>query len=167
MSANAGQNIEHDSTMTKSLKVALFSLNGQKFAIPASSVIEIVKSVSIVTLPEAPSIVEGLFNYRGKIIPLLDIRERFNMPKRSLHHHDYFLVAQTPHCLSAIRVDAISDVSDIQWESLENHVLKDSRYFSGIAKLEDGLVLIHDFASFLSDDEASSIKLILEKQSGA
>lgn len=163
MSTHTGQNIDHRNTADdNAFKAVLFYLDEQKFAVPADCVIEIVRAVSITKVPEAPEIVEGIFNYRGKIIPLLDIRKRFNLPERSLSHTDYFIVAKTPYFISALRVDNTSDCIEIQWSPLDNEMLKNARYFSGAAKLSSGLVLIHDLALFLSSDEAGAINLVLD-----
>src|SRR5262249_18625738 len=66
------------------LDVVVFEVHGRQYALPAGQVRELVRAVALVPLPGAPAVVEGVFNLRGKVVPVLDIRGRFGLPPRAL-----------------------------------------------------------------------------------
>ena len=83
----------------------LFTLEGQRYALPAEDVRELVRAVRLTPLPRAPDVVEGLLNLRGELLPVLDLRRRFRLPPRPLSPSDHFIVAQAGPRRVALRVD--------------------------------------------------------------
>jgi purine-binding chemotaxis protein CheW len=64
------------------LQVLVFEVAGRRYGLPADDVQELLRAVSIVPLPRAPAVVEGVINLRGKVVPVLDVRGRFRLPAR-------------------------------------------------------------------------------------
>lgn len=60
-----------------------FTLNGEYFAVPIKHVMEIMESGKITQVPNAPKTIVGIFNFRGEIVPLVDMYNRFNCIKGS------------------------------------------------------------------------------------
>ena len=69
-------------------EVLLFTLEGQRYALPLEDVRELVRAVRLTPLPRAPAVVEGLLNLRGELLPVLDLRRRFRLPARRLSASD-------------------------------------------------------------------------------
>lgn len=139
--------------------VLVFEVGGLRYALPASDVRELARAVTIVPLPKAPAIVEGIINVRGRVVPVLDIRARFRLPRRALSHTDHFILAQTDERMVALRADRAVDLTQVDAEDIEEpHALvPGAEYVSGVAKLPDGLVLIHDLRTFLLEAEAAAL----------
>ncbi|MEA3244883.1 MAG: chemotaxis protein CheW, partial [Gemmatimonadota bacterium] len=78
--------------MTTSLLT--FSLGEARFAVPADCVVATVRAVAIAALPHAPPMVEGVVNYRGVVVPVLDIRARFGLAANPLHTDQHMIVAR-------------------------------------------------------------------------
>lgn len=142
------------------MKCLVFQLNELRYATDASQVKEAVQAVAIQPLPKTPEIVEGIFSYRGRIVPVLDIRSRFRLAQRALTPSQSFIIAEIDHRLLAIRVDEVQQLIDISADDIEDarQAVPDAQYIAGVAHLQDGLVLIHDLSTFLSAEEAADLQ---------
>ncbi|MBI2616129.1 MAG: purine-binding chemotaxis protein CheW [Gemmatimonadetes bacterium] len=147
----------------------MFSLSPERFAIPAGTVQEIVRAVAIAALPSAPSVVEGVINFRGRIVPVADPRRRFGMPEVPLHPDQHFIVASAGPRLVALRVDRATELVTISREAIERaaDVVPAAPYVAGVARLPDGLLVIHDLERFLSLDETARLDLALQGAAGS
>jgi purine-binding chemotaxis protein CheW len=145
------------------VEILIFELAGQRYGIPLRSVREVVRAVAITPLPTAPAVVEGLINVRGTLAPVFDLRARFGLPPKSLEPSDHFIIAWTRSRLVALRADRVewmADVGDDQLEDPET-LVRHADYVQGVAKLPDGLVLIHDVDTFLSRAESDAVDAAL------
>lgn len=140
-----------------------FDVAGRRLALPSGLVREVVRAVAISILPRAPAIVEGVINVRGTLVPVLDIRRRFRVPARALAPDQHFVIADAGVRIVALRVDRVVDVLEIPVESIEpvERVVPGVEHVAGLAKLPDGLLVIHDLERFLSLEEAAQIAAAL------
>lgn len=136
-----------------------FTLDEQRYALALSSVENVVRAAAITPLPKAPEIVLGIVNVRGRVIPVVDIRKRFGLPPRQLGLSDQFIIAITPKRPVALVVDRVEGLIEIDEQAVVNagQVLPRTDYVKGVVKLEDGLLLIHDLAGFLSLEEEKAL----------
>lgn len=150
-------------------EVLIFALEGQRYGIATIDVREIVRAVTITRLPNAPAFIEGVVNVRGRILPVLDIRARFDLPPRPLDPADHFIVASAGLRGVILRVDRALHLALVDEGSVEAApaLAASATYVAGVAKLDDGLVLIHDLATFLSAAEAASLDEALRAQASA
>lgn len=120
---------------------------------------EVARASAIAALPKAPAIVEGVINVRGDVVAVLDIRQRFGLPPHALALDQHLIIARAGLRLVALRVDRALDWVVIDEESIEPaaRVAPGAEYVAGIAKLGDGLLVIHDLETFLSLDEAQRV----------
>lgn len=144
------------------MDLLVFHLGAVRYAVASAAVREVVRAVAVVPLPRAPAIVEGVIDYRGTVTPVLDIRSRFGLPPAPPDIHQHFILAEA-HRLVALRVDRVTDV--IQLEASGAEAIDDGApYVTGVVKLADGLVLIHDLATFLSTDEECVLDHALDEK---
>lgn len=61
-------------------QIVVFKLNNEDFCVDINQVIEIIRLQTIIKVPDAPSFVEGITNLRGTVIPIVDLKKRFNLP---------------------------------------------------------------------------------------
>lgn len=137
-------------------EVLLFTLNGQRYGLPAPDVRELVRAARLTPLPRAPAVVEGLLDLRGELLPVLDLRLRFRHPPRALSPMDHFVVASAGSRSVVLRVDraeGLRVLSPDEWDATPRQ-LPGVGYVAGAVKLKDGLVLVHDLRTFLSEAEA-------------
>jgi len=103
--------------------------------------------------------VEGLINFRGILAPVLNMRARFGLPARPASHTDYLIVAHAGPRLAAVHVEQAPELVSIAAEALEDiqKVVSGTAYVAGVGMLADGLVLVHDLASFLTQAESEAL----------
>jgi purine-binding chemotaxis protein CheW len=144
---------------SKPLEVLVFEIAGRRYGVPAADVREIVAVVTIVPLPRAPAVIEGIINLRGRIVPVLDIRTRFRLPAKPAEHTDHLVVARVGERLVALRVDRATDLVGLDAADVEDArgVVPGVEYVSWVAKRAEDLVLIHDLHTFLSRAEADAL----------
>ena len=70
----------HEDPRTR--EVLVFEVEGQRYGLPTADVRELVRAVTITPLPNAPAVIEGVVNVRGRVLPVLDMRARFRLPAR-------------------------------------------------------------------------------------
>ena len=146
-------------TPVANVAVIVFELNEHRYALPLTDVREVLAIPTIVPLPKAPSIVEGVVNIRGVVVPVMDIRTRFRLPTRPPHPADHLLVARAGARLVALRVDRVLGL-----ELMDPHDTQDAatitartEYLVGVVRQRDGLVMLHDLGTFLADAEANDL----------
>ncbi|HEY5061006.1 MAG TPA: chemotaxis protein CheW [Gemmatimonadaceae bacterium] len=145
------------------MRLLRFRLDAHQYGIASDSVVEIVRAVAITPLPGAPSVVEGVIDVRGTIVPVFDLRARFSIPSKALEPSDQFILARTPSRIAALHVDRVEDLVDVDGAAMSDlsPALSGTSHLAGIATLPDGLVLIHDVETFLSRAEADCLATAL------
>lgn len=140
-------------------EVLVFEVGERRYGLPTADVRELLRAVTVVPLPRAPAIVEGVINVRGDVIPVLDIRARFRLPPKAADHTDHLIVASIGDRRVALRVDRAIELAQCGASDVEDArgVVPGVEYVAGVAKLPDGLVLIHDLRAFLSAAEATAL----------
>jgi purine-binding chemotaxis protein CheW len=144
-------------------EVLVFEVASQRYALPTRDVRELVRAVTITPLPDAPPVIEGVVNVRGRVLPVLDIRARFGLPARPLEPSDHFIVASAGTRGVILRVDRATHLARVDEACIQGResVGAGGGYVAGVAKMEGGLVLIHDVATFLSAAESASLEAAL------
>lgn len=147
------------------LEVLSFEIGGQRYALASSVVRELVRAIAVVPLPKAPGIVEGVIDVRGSLVPVLDVRARFRLPPKPLALTDHFVLAWAASRVVALRVDRALDLIRLDAGQVEDAkaVVPSAEYVAGVAKLPDGLVLIHDLETFLDEAERATLDAALAR----
>jgi purine-binding chemotaxis protein CheW len=141
------------------VELLIFQIEGRQFALAAQLVRQVTRAVAVVPLPKAPPIVEGVINVRGSLAPVLDIRHRFGLAPAPLSPDQHFVIAQAGPRLVALRVDRALEIVSVDKTAIEPaaQVAPGTEYVSGIARLADGLLVIHDLERFLSLEETEQV----------
>ena len=150
--------------VVSSHEVVVFEVAGQRYGLPAAHVCELVRAVAITPLPHAPPVVEGVINVRGRVLPVLDVRARFRLPAKPLELSDHFIVVSAGPRRVVLHVDRATDLALLDEASIQapETLGPSATYVAGVVKLDDGLMLIHDAATFLSAAEAASLDEALQ-----
>ena len=151
------------------MQLVLFALDEQRYALDLASVERAVRVVDVTPLPKAPSIVLGIVNVKGDVVPVYDLRRRFRLPEREIDLADQLMIATTSRQIVALVVDSVDGVIEVAEEELAaaDKILPEIEYVQGVVKLPDGLVLIHDLDRFLSPEEERILDEALKSASRA
>lgn len=147
-------------------RIVVFALDGARCALSLSVVERAVRAVAVTSLPKAPEIVLGVINVRGNIIPVVDVRKRFRYQAREMNVDDRFIIAHTNRRTVALVVDAVLGVRELAAGQLASarRELPFASHLEGVARMEDGLVMIYDLDRFLSLDEESALDAALSER---
>ena len=141
------------------VSVLVFLVDGERHAVPADRVEEIARAVAVTALPGAPPVIAGVVDRRGTVVPVLDLRRRFDRAPRGAPLADQlvFVRAGTRHL--ALRVDEALELTTLPPGDLVGAQSVTSRAgtLAGVARLPGGLVLVHDLAAFLEQAEAEAL----------
>ncbi len=104
-------------------KYLTFSLGNEKYGIGILTVQEIIGVSKITPIPNSPNYLKGVINLRGKIIPVFDLRLKFNMPQRAYDNRTCFIVVNTvigeQNIALGIVVDTVVEVLHFDDKNLE------------------------------------------------
>lgn len=150
------ENMEEISEMNG--KYLTFWTAGQLFGIPIADVVQIVGMQEITSMPEFPPYAKGIMNLRGSIIPVIDVRLRFNKPENEYNERTCIVVTNIKNALIGFIVDEVDEVIKIDEEQISKPPQVSSERseahtnLSGIGKLEKKIVLLINTETMLSDD---------------
>lgn len=135
-----------------------FELAEHRYGLTATAVREIVRAVSIAPLPAAPPIIEGVINVRGTLVPVLDIRKRFGLPSAPVSPGHHLILAKAGERVVALRVDQARELVTVAAADLvpADLTVPGAGMILGLARLPDGVLVVHDIERFLSLDEAKA-----------
>ena len=94
-----------------------FRLAGEEYGLPILSVHEIIGMQPITPVPRAPPHVRGVINLRGKIVPVADLRVKFEMPPSEGRELCIVVVRAHGHDMGVV-VDAVSEVLNVKAEDV-------------------------------------------------
>jgi purine-binding chemotaxis protein CheW len=145
--------------------VTFVLIDGQKreeYAIPIERVREIRAVESITKIPKAKSYVKGIMNLRGLIIPVIDVKEKLGLSSDSTLNSTKrrILVSEVNGTLTGLLVDEVDQVMCLQTKDIEQapqNVLESHNYITGIAKINEKLIVLLDAVKLL-EDSSSMIK---------
>jgi purine-binding chemotaxis protein CheW len=141
------------------VQILAFELGDGRFAVPLEQVVEVVRAVAAEPLHGAPAVVEGAIVYRGDVIPLLDIRTRFRIPRAPLSPDHFIVIARIPNRMVAIRIDRPRWIDSVDRRALKRpaEIARGLEHLTGVAQIDDGVILLHDLATFLDEAETATL----------
>jgi len=144
------------------LQLVVFRLGTEEYTVPIESVQEIIMPQKTTHIPKAPGFIEGIINLRGRVIPIIDGRKRFELPVDDSTETRIIVLELENHTIGLV-VDAVSEVvhlktADIEPSPLENG---ENSFIQGVGKYKDRLLILLDPVNFLDYSETQSIKNIV------
>jgi Chemotaxis signal transduction protein len=145
---NAGEEVLEIIKSLPELQMVAFFLGGQEFTLPTVVVQEVIRSVPVVRLPSPREMVAGVISLRGKVTPLLHLRDilEVNSPRRN--EDKFIIVCRRQGIQIGLIIERVHTMyripqSEIDW-AVENSLGPSCEYISGLVKLNDLLVGIVD-----------------------
>lgn len=133
-----------------------FYVDNAVYGIELIHVVDIISAQEVTAVPSTPMYVKGIINLRGSIVPVIDVRLKFNLMEREYDDRTCFIVIDISDMQVALVVDTVAEVVDLDNQvtaSLpEFNNVNTKQYLRSISKVEDHLVLNLDCEKFLQDD---------------
>lgn len=166
MAMDTGQSGEQAAAMmTRAGKYLTFKLGVEEFGLEILKVQEIIKMMDITRVPRTPGFVRGVINLRGKVIPIVDLRLKFDMESRETTEKTCIIVVQVQRAdgvvTMGIIVDEVSEVLDVAGEQIEPAPefggVVDTSFILGMGKVGDRVVTLMDVDKVLSGEEVEAV----------
>ncbi|QUH26302.1 chemotaxis protein CheW [Serpentinicella alkaliphila] len=126
----------------------VFNLENEYYGVNINYVETIEKVSAITRVPKAPYYVKGVINLRGEVVPVIDIRKRFNLPDSDITDNTRIIILSVEEMIMGIIVDSSSEVITISKDLIENtsNLINSSEddYINGIGKIENRMIILLD-----------------------
>jgi purine-binding chemotaxis protein CheW len=147
-------------------KFLTFFLGPEEYGLEILKVHEIIGMMSITPVPRTPEYVRGVINLRGKVIPTVDLRLKFDMPSVDQTDETCIIVVQANSVQVGIVVDRVSEVLDIKSEDVEPSPAfgadVNTDYILGIGKSDGRVRLLLDIDKVLCASELQDLQQTLD-----
>ena len=151
--------------MADYIRPVVFRLGDQEFGVDINLVQSIEKQVDVVPVPNSMKYISGIVNLRGEVIPVMSLKEKFNMEYQS--KGDNTVIVNLPDMKIALEVDEVIEIGELQPDkiSLMPKLAKteNTEYLDRVASIDDKLVILLDINKILSEEEAQGIKEFTEQ----
>jgi purine-binding chemotaxis protein CheW len=152
-------------------QLVVFDLANEHYGVDIGAVEGIIEMQPITAVPRAPDFVEGVTNLRGSVLPVIDLRTRFGLSVREKSKETRIVVVEMNDSTVGMVVDGVSEVLRVEEEAIEPPspivTTVDSAFITGIAKLEERLVILLDLGKVLSAKEQGELQTLRQAQDGA
>jgi purine-binding chemotaxis protein CheW len=154
-----------DQAGTDRKQILVFALGERWYGLFLSAVERVVRAVETTPLPKAPEFILGMINMQGQVIPVVDIRPCFGMPRREVTADDQFILAHTARRLVAMVADSVAGIHELAGSELvtAKQVLPGAAYIHGLVKVDGDLILLCDLDQFLSFDDEKKLETVLKE----
>jgi purine-binding chemotaxis protein CheW len=153
MSTETFRNKSTTQKKSETVQLLTFKLDDQEYALDIANVVQVVRMVALTRAPKAPDFMEGMFNLRGKIIPVINVRKRYELPTKPHDLDTQLLIAKANGHTMAITVDTVSEVLTLPVDCVEppEAIGPEMEYLSAVGKVGDRLILILDPSKLITN----------------
>ena len=140
---------------TNELEILVFNLAGQSYGVNVAKVREVILPVKVTASPDQPETVMGMFNLRGKVLPLVDLHDYFNLGPNELTGPDNrrIIVTEFNGQMGAFLVDGVQQIHRTSWKDMREvpsiHEKDSHVAVTGVTEINGNLILMLDFESIV------------------
>ena len=143
-------------------RLITFILSEEKYGLDILKVRELISFPEGLTrIPGMPDFIIGMFNLRGLVIPVMDLREKFKMSSEERHDFSVIIIVEVNNKNIGLTVDSVSDVIFVKEENIQETnelaVNVDTKFIKGVAKTKDEMVILLDIDYLLSKEEFDTL----------
>ncbi len=148
-------------------KFLTFALAGEEYGINIMKIKEIIGMMPVTVLPQTPEYVKGVINLRGKVIPIIDLRLKFNLEPAEPTERTCIIVIESENddqiqTLVGLIIDGVSEVITLKGDEVEPAPTMQSNFnkqlILGLAKCENGVKILLDIDKVINHDELTGIE---------
>ena len=132
-----------------------FVIGDEEYAVPILAIQEIIKSFTWTRVPQVPQYVLGVFNLRGAVIPLIDLRVKFGLQPKKQSDETRFIVIRHEDDVAGFVIDRLTMAIRIKKENIGNApdtINGDDTMIDGVGKQEDKIITILKVNKLLERD---------------
>lgn len=145
------------------LQTVVFNLNGQFYGAEASQVFQIIKYQEATKMPRMPKFIEGIINYRGSVVPIINLSKRFDIGELEVTKKTKILITRIDDKFAGFIVNDVSEIIKFTDEDIEPAPFmvnsEASAYLKKVGKKDDKLISIIDLEKVLNDNEIKRLSV--------
>ncbi len=150
------------------LQMVTFQLGAENYGINIMDVKEIYSIQEVRDIPNAPPYVEGIFNLRGDIIPVINLHKRFHIKKAELTEDESllsgFIIINLDGMQLGVIIDKVLRVVSIEQGQIQPPPQMitgiGTEYIQGVIHQDDGYLIILDIRRLFDPEELQQISLV-------
>ncbi len=144
------------------LPLVVFRLGEEAYGLRLHEVREIIMAGLVTPVPRAPSFIEGVLNLRGEVMPVIDLRDRFGLPRRERTSLSRIIITPIGGVSTGLVVDSVDEVKNVDQRRLEEPprvtTAGANAYITKVARTETGVVFLLDIQQLLTDTEGRQLE---------
>lgn len=148
-----------------------FKLKTEFYGVAIENVREINRVGEITPVPKTPHFIKGVMNLRGKIIPVVNLRERFGLSAESYTRDTCIVVIDTPMNQIGLIIDSVKEVVTLEAKHIEAApTLGESKatdFIIGMGKYDDKVIILVDIVSVFNETQIVSLKKLSQSKAEA
>ncbi len=139
-----------------------FNLGKEEYGIDILKVQEIRGYEAVTRIANAPSFLKGVINLRGVIVPIVDLRIKFNLGAPTYDQFTVVIILNIGKRVMGIVVDGVSDVIQLNSENLhpapEFGSILDTRYILGLGTVDERMIIMVDIEQLMTSQEMALVE---------
>lgn len=151
-SAQQNEEIDHGEEI---VQLVGFIIGEEEYAVPILSIQEIIKPFTWTRVPQTPAYVKGVFNMRGSVIPLIDLRLKFGLQEQKHDENTRFIVMKNGDDVAGFIIDRLTMAIRIKKENIgpaPDTINGDDSMIDGVGKQDDRIITILKVNKLLERD---------------
>ena len=146
----------HQPSMNRTNEIVVFAVGERTIGVPASTVRELIRAVTVTGLPGAPRGVDGVIDVRGTLIPVVDLSERLGVVPRPIRSSDQLLICDATVGALAVRADRVIELRATGTEAVPAGAGADAIVRS-LMRTADGVIVICELSAFLAEADVAAL----------
>lgn len=143
--------------LRQEVQLACFRVGTELYALDIMRIKEIIRPQKLTPVPKAPAFIEGVINLRGSVIPVADMRKRFDQPIDKDTRKNRILVCSLAGKHIGLLVDEVTEVKRFERKDIAPSPQfihgAQADFFLGVARRDDELIMLIDLGKVLSSEE--------------
>lgn len=139
------------------LQFVTFVVADEIYGVSVHVVQSINEMVQITRLPNSDSFIEGVINLRGNVVPVINIRKKYNLPHKEYDLFTVIIIVEIRDRLVGLIVDSVSDVISLPASSIQKDIrfasAVDTGAIQGIGNLNDQLIILLNIENFVDNEK--------------
>ncbi len=154
-------------TKPRTVKIVSFRLGADYFAADIFSVERVLRHQAPTAVPNVPEWIDGVVEYQGRVLPVVSLRRRFQLPAADATPDTRILVIKSEGEWVGVVVDAVLEVTSLDEAQVSPPPALfrglAGEYLRGIVRLGDRLLVYLDVERLLSSDERLTLERVAEE----
>jgi purine-binding chemotaxis protein CheW len=153
------------------IQLACFRVGSELYALDILRIKEIIRPQKLTPVPKAPMFIEGVINLRGAVVPVVDLRKRFDQPSAGIDRQTRIIICVLAGKIVGLMVDEVAEVRRYTRQEIHPPPQylrgKGAEFFLGVCRRDDQLVMVIDLERILSSAERIDLETLRQMQNEA